>query len=319
MRTCNAAGGLPLQAAAEMDRLGDRQKGSVLDTVSRSLKWASDPKIRKHMRYADFSFSDIGTKTMIDENGQEHKVIQTVYICAPDTGMNGELMRWLRVLTSVATVAMQRRKPLPKTDTLFILDEFAKMKALKSISEGYGLLAGYKIKLFIVLQNISDIQNQYKNKWNTMVSNAYVIVFGLAPHDTETPKWVAKSLGKKMKRRLERKGIWGFFRPKIVAENARELLTETEVANLLSPNSSKQIILSSMSLPMLLNRLTFKPMKINDEYGSIKFNTFGLDGLRGHFYDMYKDRSRSIGMKILQFFKLHQLQNYVRKLYRKTS
>lgn len=289
MRTCNAAGGLPQQAAAEMDRLGDRQKGSVMDTVSRSLKWASDPKIKSHIAYSDFSFRDIGTKTVTDENGQEHSVTQTVYVCMPDTRMNGEMMRWLRLVTSVATVAMQRRKNMPKRDTLLILDEFAKMKALRTISEGYGLLAGYKIKLLIVLQNISDIQHNYKTKWNTMVSNAYVIVFGLAPHDTETPKWVSDSLGKKMLHRKERRrGIMGLLRPKVVSESARELLTPTEVATMLSPNSTKQIVLTPMNLPMLLDRLTFKTMKINDEFGSTKFGTFGLDGLRGHFYDMYK-------------------------------
>ena len=153
-----------------------------------------------------------------------------------------------------------------------------------------------------------------------MVSNAYVIVFGLAPHDTETPKWVADSLGKKMVRRKERKGgIWGFFNPKIVAENARELLTDTEVATMLSPNSDKQIVLSPMNLPMLLTRLTFKPMKINDEYGSIKFQTFGLDGLRGHFFDLFKDTKTSLGSKLIRFFKLHKLKKYVTRFYNKAA
>ena len=288
MRTCEIAGGLPQQGASELDRMGDRQKGSVLDCISRSLKFASNPKTRKYMSRSDFSFKDIGTKIIIDKNGKEQKVIQTVYICFPPHLMAGADMRWLRLITNMAIVCMQKRHPRPKTDTLFIADEFAQLKQLTSISKNFGLLAGYKIKLFIVLQVIFDLQKLYPKTWNTMVANSTCMFFGLVPQDTETPKLVSNAIGKTIIRRTEGR----FFKRKIVSETVRDLLTITEVAELLNPNSRKAIILSPGDFPIIINRLAFKSMYVNDEYGSIYYRSFGLDGLRGHFYDLYKAEKR---------------------------
>ena len=279
MLTCNAAGGLPQQAASELKKMGDRERGGVLSTLSRSLKWVGDPAMRQQLSGpSDFKFSELGIKKITDENGKVHTIPQTVYIVLPDTMMKSQ-MRWMRTLTSVGITLMQHRPEFPEMSTLWLLDEYARLGGqIKAISDGYATLRGYKIKLWVFLQNLQQLKADHPDRWSSMIGNSNSIFFGV--NDLETAQYISDSLGKALKRRTEKRASF-LEGQKVINETPAELLTAAEVMTKLGKGNNTQIVFPADGMPMRLERLAFKPLKI----GGRRFRSFGLDGLRAHFED----------------------------------
>lgn len=280
MMTCQAAGGLAQQAASELEKMGERERGAVLSTLARSLKWVGDPAMRRQLSRSDFKFSEIGIKEVQDENGQTRIVTETLYFVLPDTRMKPQ-MRWLRTLTSVGIALMQNRPQKPPISTLFILDEYPRLGGqITAISEGYGTLREHKVKLWIFLQNLGQLKHDEPKRWSSMCGNSNTQVFGVGMGDPDTARWVSETLGKSLRVRTERRGgILGLMRRKVVNETPRELLTASEVTMKLGQKSNLQVVFPAMGFPMRLERLSFKPLKIGGKW----FKSIGLDGLRGHF------------------------------------
>ena len=267
MQTCGAVGGLAQQVAIDLQKMGERERGSVLSTLSRNLKWVGDPAMRTHLaKPSDFKYAEFGNRKVTTE-GKTYTLVQTAYVILPDTRYN-DLMRWIRMHVSVGTVAMRRRCSLPEKSTLWILDEMPLLRKIQSISEGYGLFAGYKIKLWSLMQNLGQLKKAYK-EWEVILSNSNVQIFGLAITDPDTPKYTSEKLGK---HKINDKG-----------GHRKELLTETEVVELIGKGKRKQIIFAAnSSFALLLDRLGFKFLKIDSTW----FWPMGLGGLKGHFYDL---------------------------------
>ena len=269
MLVCSAGGGLAQEASTLLSKMGDKEKGGHLGVLSRGLEWCGDPAMRRHLIKSDFSFSDIGTKV----NSRGERVIQSIYIVLPDTRMD-DLKRWMRVLLAVSTVAMRRRKHHPDHRTLFILDEFPLLGHIQTIENGFGLFAGYHQKLWVFAQSLGQLKAHYPNYWNVMIAQSTSQFFGQPSTDLETLEFISKALGNHNITQADIKGF-GVGR----SRGTRKLLTPSEIAALIGKGENKQIVFPSGGFPLLLERLTFKPMSIGDK----SFNGLPLDGLRGHF------------------------------------
>lgn len=58
-----------------------------------------------------------------------------------------------------------------------------------------GLMAGYGLQLWPILQDLSQLRDLYGTRANTFVANAGVLqVFGV--NDVETARWLSQALGK---------------------------------------------------------------------------------------------------------------------------
>ena len=286
----DAVGGLPQQIASKLLEMGDRERGSVLSTVARSLKWIGDPAMRKHLVNSDFKFSDIGFRQKDLDNLHYSEVRKsgfttwyinptTVYIVLPD-GLINEQMRWLRTLVSVSIGALRNlpEHKRPKIPTLFIMDEFPRLGGkIKAISEGFGILRGYGIKLWAFIQDIGQIQKDYPDRWNSMMANSTVQVFGV--NDINTAEWLSQNLGTAVHRRKDgREGFTKLYKKKVVNEAVYPLLTPNEVMNKFGKTTNRQVVIPTDGLPMRLERLAYKPMNING-------NKFRAIGTKGHFED----------------------------------
>ena len=269
MLVCNAAGGLAQEASTLLSKMGDKEKGGHLGVLARGLEWCGDPAMRKHLVKSDFSFSNIGTKV----NSKGKRVKQSIFIVLPDTRMN-DLKRWMRVILAVSTVAMRRRKHHPDHRTLFILDEFPLLGHIQTIEDGFGLFAGYHQKLWIFAQGLGQLKAHYSTYWNSMIAQSTVQFFGQPATDLETLEFISKALGN---HNITNADIKGFGASS--SRGTRNLLTPSEIAALIGKGKNKQIVFPSGGFPLLLERLTFKPMSI----GGKRFSGLPLDGLRGHF------------------------------------
>ena len=77
---------------------------------------------------------------------------------------------------------------------LFILDEFPQLAYMRPIEEALLYLAGYDVRLWFFVQDVSQLQLHYKNSWQTFFANTGTqCFFGVS--DIETAKLVSERAG----------------------------------------------------------------------------------------------------------------------------
>ncbi|MFN7835271.1 MAG: type IV secretory system conjugative DNA transfer family protein, partial [Burkholderiaceae bacterium] len=101
--------------------------------------------------------------------------------------------RWLRVMISMILTALSREPKKPEHDVLFLLDEFAALGHMPIVETAMGLMRGYGIKLWPILQDLPQLKHTYQ-KWESFVANAGCIQF-FGVNDKETAEYASKLLG----------------------------------------------------------------------------------------------------------------------------
>ena len=104
------------------------------------------------------------------------------------------MARWLRLLVSQAVTDMARSTARPARPVLFLLDEFAALGRLEPVERAMGLMAGYGVQLWPILQDIHQLRSLYGQRAGTFLSNAGVLqVFGV--NDQDSAKLVSDLAG----------------------------------------------------------------------------------------------------------------------------
>jgi type IV secretion system protein VirD4 len=113
--------------------------------------------------------------------------------------------RWLRLVVQQALIAMER-KPVAreKLPVWFVLEEFPALGHMRPIEAAAGLMAGFGVKLWTVIQDLTQLKTHYPKSWETFLGNAGVIqAFGNV--DITTTDHLSKMLG--MTQVLERQDV----------------------------------------------------------------------------------------------------------------
>tara|TARA_E500000305_G_scaffold108365_1_gene110614 strand:- start:13222 stop:14895 length:1674 start_codon:yes stop_codon:yes gene_type:complete len=198
MQDSDAAGGLIARAANRFLGKADREAASVLSNAQRHTHFLDSPRIARVLSRSDFHFSDL-----------RHR-ITSVFLVLPPNRMDA-YSRWLRLLVSQALQEIARDAEASvrpqsgpagsqggtqriKTPTLFLLDEFAALGRLEAVERAMGLMAGYGLQLWPILQDMSQLKDLYGERAGTFIANAGVQqVFGV--NDFETAKWLSQMIG----------------------------------------------------------------------------------------------------------------------------
>ena len=191
MQDSGAAGGLIARAANRFLGKADREAASVLSNAQRHTHFLDSPRIAKVTSRSDFHFSDL-----------RHR-ITSVFLVLPPNRMDA-YSRWLRLLVSQAlqdiardaeaSVGAQGASQRLKAPALFLLDEFAALGRLEAVERAMGLMAGYGLQLWPILQDMSQLKDLYGERAGTFIANAGVQqVFGV--NDFETAKWLSQMIG----------------------------------------------------------------------------------------------------------------------------
>jgi len=91
---------------------------------------------------------------------------------------------------------MARDKQKPPHPVLFLLDEFAALGYLESIETAMGLMRCYGVKLWLILQDLPQLQGLYAKKWESFIANSGAIqAFGV--NDRETASYLSDLAGKR--------------------------------------------------------------------------------------------------------------------------
>lgn len=172
---CNAMG-------FQLMAMGDNERGSVLSEARTQTQWLESPKMSAVLCQHHFDLAALKTSKM------------TLYLCLPATRMATHA-RWLRLNILLAIAAMERVKGKPKIPVLFVLDEFPVLGYIKAIETAAGLMAGFGVKLWPIIQNIGQLKQHYSRSWETFIANSGVVTaFSVA--DSETLKALSDNLGR---------------------------------------------------------------------------------------------------------------------------
>lgn len=179
---------LAQEAYSLLTDTGEEERGSFRSTLSRQLKWMADERMLDHL-----SDTNISLRQIIRDGG-------SVYVCIPPLHIP-RMKRWLRAIVRVALdTKMEMGTSNQDKKTLFMLDEFPALGHLQIIEDSAGYMAGYGIKLVVIIQNLGQVQKHYGKNWETFVGNAgALIAWGL--NDQETEKYFSDRMG--LRRSLE--------------------------------------------------------------------------------------------------------------------
>jgi type IV secretion system protein VirD4 len=165
--------------------MGENERGSVLSTARTQTGWMNSKAIRETLGTSDFRLADLKTKKA------------TVYLCLPATRM-GTYSRWLRLMIGLALRVMERTKPGKEATAglpvLFVLDEFPVLRYMEDIEIAAGQMAGFGVKLWVIVQNVGQLVKHYERAWQTFDANSgLVTAFGNS--DTETLRFLSEKMG----------------------------------------------------------------------------------------------------------------------------
>lgn len=136
---------------------------SVIASAQSHSHFLDSDRMNLSMRSSSFKFEDLKSKPM------------TIYLVLPADRLN-TFGRWLRLLVQQAiTVNARNIETKPEKPILFILDEFAALGKLTMVEQAFGLMAGYGMQLWGIVQDLNQLEKIYDKGWQSFVSNAGMI------------------------------------------------------------------------------------------------------------------------------------------------
>ena len=170
-------------AARDFYDKADRERASVLSVALRNTKFLDYPELRTSLSSHDFDLADLKTESQG----------LTVYLCLP-AGRMATCNRWFRLFVNLALEAMERERTKPAIPVLAVLEEFHVLGYMQQIEVAAALVAGFGMKLLIVLQDLTQLRRHYRDGWETFLGNASLMVF-FANNDVFTLEHINKRCG----------------------------------------------------------------------------------------------------------------------------
>ena len=144
---------------------------------------------------------------------------------------------------------------------LFVLDEFPVLGFMKPIEVAAGLMAGFGVKLWTIVQNVGQLKQHYQHSWETFFANAgMVTAFGII--DSESQATIAKKLGKLRITSQVATGVVGSAllsgAPSLKDERSVEpLLSDDEFGHLFSRERNRILMLGAGLAPAVAERVIY--------------------------------------------------------------
>lgn len=237
---CN---GLIARAANRQLGKAEREASGVVSTAQRHTHFLDSARMSAVLQHSSFDFATL-----------KEKVVTVFLVLPPDRLSN--YARWLRLIIGQSLTVMSSTKTRPAKPVLYLLDEFASLGYLAPIERAMGLMAGYDVQLWPILQDIHQLQATYGRRAGTFLSNSGVLqVFGV--NDRESARLVSDLLGQETVVFSAMARTLGSIRSDLSVSqhhSPRPLLTPDEVRTL-SPDA--QLLFLSGQRPILAGKLVY--------------------------------------------------------------
>lgn len=157
-------------------------RSNVLASLQSHTHFLDSPRIRESLSVSDFRFEDLKTSRM------------TVYLVLPADRLD-TFGRWLRLLVQQAiTVNARNVEVKPAKPILFLLDEMAALGRLTMVEQAFGLMAGFGMQLWGIVQDLSQLDRIYDKGWETFIGNSGVLQY-FGSRDQKTAEYFSKLCG----------------------------------------------------------------------------------------------------------------------------
>lgn len=267
-------GGAPAAAVKRLMEVSEKERGSLLSTISNGIDWINDDSVRPIMSgKSSFSFRECKLNDA------------SVFLVLPSKHIT-EMARLTRAFyTSALDVLDVTETPQPvdsERRVLMLFDEFNALGVFDPAEKAVNEKAKSYVKCWFILQNLNQL-DKYENRQN-FLSNCDLQLFGLHRADVKAVEEIDSSLG-------------GYDHARGQNERARRLLPQGDLAEFLNAGRSGQVVIPVSGFPMKLRRypffqshIPFWPMFWPWQYG--EHQKRGEDGASYEPWDAEKDWER---------------------------
>ncbi|MES2717836.1 MAG: type IV secretory system conjugative DNA transfer family protein [Pseudomonadota bacterium] len=180
-------GGVIRGQANSLLSMGPEERGGVLSTARRNTKFIDGVAMGRSLSTGKRSFDFAQLKS--GARGA------TVYIVLPARYMATH-SRWVRLLVNCMFIAVEKTKTARQGEpsVLAILDEFPVLGYMRLVESAVGYMAGFGLKIWSIVQDLSQLKRHYPQSWETFLGNAGLLQF-FGNTDETTLTYVSKRLG----------------------------------------------------------------------------------------------------------------------------
>jgi type IV secretion system protein VirD4 len=159
------------------------ERGSIFSTAAAQTDFLDSLPLRDISLRSDFRLGDLRSERPT-----------SIYLCLPVGRMESHY-RWLRMVVQLACIALERMGTYPRDrpPILFMMEEFATLGHMEIMERAAAYFPGFGVKLWAVLQNITQLTRYYNSSWETFLGNAGLIQC-FANGDQATLGYIAQRL-----------------------------------------------------------------------------------------------------------------------------
>jgi len=181
MAASEAAGGLVARAANALAQKSDRERSGVISSAQANTRFLDSPRLAAAVSSSSFALEDLKRRPM------------SLYLVLPAKRLRTH-GRWLRLMVAMTLDMMAGDIAPPRHPLLFVLDEFAALGHLGTIETAMGLMAGFGVQLWPIVQDLAQLRDLYPARWASFIANAGIVqVFGV--NEPGTAEYLSKMLG----------------------------------------------------------------------------------------------------------------------------
>ena len=144
--------------------------------------------------------------------------------------------------------------PDETNEVMLMIDEFASLGHMEIIENALAFLAGYKIRLVLIVQGLGQLHDLYDKGAENILQNCAVQVY-FAANDETTAVYVSKRLGTKTISVRSRSDPGGFnWSTRTTSHSARDLMLPEQVRQL---KETKEIIFKENTRPVMAEKIRY--------------------------------------------------------------
>lgn len=218
-------------AAKELDEKPPKERDSILSSARRQTSFLDLPRMRSVLTEGTFArtIPDLDVLKTAAEGA-------SIYLCLP-AGYMRICSRWLRLFVDLALKAMERTEHVEQeAPVLFCLDEFPVLGYMPQLEAAAGQLAGFGVRLWPIVQDLTQLKALYNERWETFIGNAAVVQF-FGNSDLTTLKYMSELSGKYAASITSRSGIT----PKERNDGKMGLTSSTQSVDLLAVHEARTL------------------------------------------------------------------------------
>jgi type IV secretion system protein VirD4 len=234
------------------------EKGSIVSTAVEQTAFLDSTQMQKHL-LGEY-LRPLPSLRILKQKPT------TIYLVLPASRMATHF-RWLRTILTLALATLENEPHKLGKDApvLFILEEFPQLGYMRQIEAAAGLMAGFNVKLWTILQDLSQLKSQYKDSWETFIGNAGVIqAFGNT--DATTLEYISRHLGnlqitETTSNDVTASSLGAGAMTERENSKAVPLLAPFEIAQYSARETQRQIVLFAGKPPAYIYRMTHKEVE----------------------------------------------------------